>query len=118
MKKLFAWAPPLFWAAMIYYLSDQPQLPATPGGDKLAHLGTYLVLGALAVRALYLGTGASIAVGALAGGFFATWYGILDEVHQSFVPGRSSSVEDVLADAAGALLGTLLAYAIYRRRAR
>ncbi len=118
MRKVFLFLPPLVWAAVIYYLSDQPQLPATPGGDKLAHVGTYLVLGALSGRALYLGTGWVYSTGSLAAALFATWYGILDEVHQSFVPGRSSAVEDVMADAAGAVLGALLAHAIYRRRAR
>jgi len=36
-------------------------------------------------------------------------YGVLDELHQSFVPGRYASVADVLLDLAGAMLGLLLA---------
>jgi VanZ family protein len=35
----------------------------------------------------------------------ATAYGAIDEFHQSFVPGRSSTVADGIADAAGAALG-------------
>ncbi|HEB54007.1 MAG TPA: hypothetical protein ENI87_12200 [bacterium] len=35
-------------------------------------------------------------------------YGIVDEVHQSFVPGRDCSVADALSDAAGAALAVLL----------
>jgi VanZ family protein len=35
----------------------------------------------------------------------AVLYGLSDEVHQSFIPGRDASVGDVVADALGALLG-------------
>jgi VanZ family protein len=35
-------------------------------------------------------------------------YGIVDEVHQSFVPGRVCSVVDVLSDAFGAALAIAL----------
>jgi VanZ family protein len=36
-------------------------------------------------------------------------FGISDEWHQSFVPGRSADVLDVLADAAGGALGVAAA---------
>jgi VanZ family protein len=35
---------------------------------------------------------------------FTIVYGILDEVHQMYVPGRSPDVYDAMADAFGALL--------------
>ena len=35
-------------------------------------------------------------------------YGLSDELHQAYVPGRQSSFYDVLADGAGALLGAAL----------
>jgi VanZ family protein len=43
----------------------------------------------------------------------ATLYGVSDEVHQIFVPGRGPSVKDVLIDAVGAALG-VLALAVLR----
>jgi VanZ family protein len=41
-------------------------------------------------------------------------YGISDELHQSFVPTRDSSVIDVLSDSVGALLG-ILALVVFQR---
>ena len=46
----------------------------------------------------------------------ATVYGITDEWHQSYVPGRTSDPLDVVADFVGALLATLAARALMRRR--
>lgn len=34
-------------------------------------------------------------------------YGIIDEIHQNFVPGRESSVFDWFADVIGAVIGTI-----------
>ena len=38
----------------------------------------------------------------------AVLYGISDELHQAFVPGRGNSIWDVGIDAAGALIGLLI----------
>ena len=46
----------------------------------------------------------------------ASVYGILDEFHQYFVPGRVFAVTDMVINAAGALTGTLIAYFIFMRR--
>ena len=37
--------------------------------------------------------------------FLATAWGLSDELHQAFVPGRSAEVADLVADAIGALAG-------------
>ena len=41
-------------------------------------------------------------------------YGVLDEVHQRFVPGRMPDALDVLADLIGAVLGVYLLHALVR----
>ena len=33
-------------------------------------------------------------------------YGVSDEVHQMFVPGRTAALDDVVADTIGAVVGT------------
>jgi VanZ family protein len=40
--------------------------------------------------------------------FSAAFYGISDEIHQSFVPYRDGSVSDVLADILGAVCGVYI----------
>jgi len=45
----------------------------------------------------------------------ATLYGISDEWHQSYTPGRCPSAQDVLIDAAGALLGVFVWHRIRAR---
>lgn len=42
-------------------------------------------------------------------------FGMLDELHQKFVPGRSSKLTDVLIDTIGATLGIILVNYAYKR---
>ena len=42
----------------------------------------------------------------------ATGYGLVDEVHQYFVPGRTASLGDLVSDCCGALLSGVLARAL------
>jgi VanZ family protein len=77
------------------------------GGDKLAHLGGYAILGALSARAAYpsprpIRTGLAILVTVLV-------IGLLDEVHQSWIPGRATDIADWLADGVGGCIGILVA---------
>jgi VanZ family protein len=48
----------------------------------------------------------------------ATLYGVTDEVHQSFVPGRNPDWRDVVADGLGALLGAGVTIAVAHLRSR
>jgi VanZ family protein len=120
---LWLWLPVALDAALIFYLSSIPSLPAPPGpfSDKHFHFMSYAVLAALLVRALASArlrnvTG-RVAITAL---LLATLYGVTDEIHQMFVPGRTAAFDDLAADALGALAaaGLLLAWAIIRRQRR
>jgi VanZ family protein len=107
MKKL-RWIPVVLYAGLIFYLSSRPwptQSDLPPGTDKVIHFAIYFFLGfglVWAFRATrfkfshYL-----IWVAALIG--FS--YGISDEIHQSFVPGRDASIFDALADGIGSVFG-------------
>ena len=73
---------------------------------KLAHFVLYAALGSLAYGAFSLGERprrpfpASLGLGAL--------LAVLDEFHQSFVPGRSCEFRDMSIDMAGVLLGAVV----------
>ncbi len=108
---------------LIFIASSIPDVQALPGGvsDKTAHFWVYGVLGLLTYRALAADTLAGLTIPrAVLSVLIALAYGISDEFHQSFVPGRSPDVFDVIADtagAAGAVLVLLVAgYWLRRRR--
>jgi VanZ family protein len=84
--------------------------------DKVAHLGLYLVLGGTLAWAGWKGRGRAVSPWILL--LLGVAYGALDEVHQRFVPGRDSSLGDLLADSAGVLLGFLAVRAILRAWAK
>ena len=111
----------LLWAALIYYLSDQPSVDIKPmfaHQDKLLHLAAYFVLGFFTMgimRASRTGYRASQAWLVI---MLVGLYGLLDEYHQSFVPGRNASSLDFVADFAGGLLGAGLLFLLVRQLAR
>ncbi|WP_338450192.1 VanZ family protein [Niallia oryzisoli] len=46
----------------------------------------------------------------------ASLYGITDEIHQSFVPSRSSSMIDVVKDITGVLVASWIMYGAYHKK--
>jgi VanZ family protein len=111
--------PLVLWIGSILLVSSLPAATIDRVGlvvqDKVAHFLEYLILGFLAgrwernqyghpwpralVTALVLGLG------------IAT----LDEIHQSWIPGRDPSPWDWSADAGGISVGLLIALLRYRR---
>lgn len=105
------WLPPLLWAVLIFSLSHRNSLPMMDEPiihDKVAHALAYSILAGLLFRALdrqMMPAAAAWMAFAL-----ASAYGITDEVHQHFIPGRTSSVFDWYADVAGAALVSFAAW--------
>jgi VanZ family protein len=100
------WAPLIAYMAVIFYLSSLPEVPL-PGdvGDKQMHSLGYAFLGLLAVRAVAGGLPARVTPRvALLAMLITVGYGATDELHQSFVPGRSAEIYDLFADAVGGAL--------------
>lgn len=101
------WLPPLAWMGVIFFLSAQPDLPGPPGSvldtllKKTGHFVVYATLTILWYRALSRGGLADRTALGLAFAI-AVLYGLSDEYHQSFVPGRHPSLSDALIDAMGA----------------
>jgi VanZ family protein len=110
LRRLGLWLPPLVLMAVIFFLSAQPSLDSGLGavdvvGRKLVHLAIYGLLCFLWWRAFATVTGSGRA--ALAALLVASAYAVTDEVHQSFVEGRSGTVLDWAIDTAGAGLAAL-----------
>jgi VanZ family protein len=108
---------------LIFLGSAQSDVPDVPGhfSDKQMHAVEYAGLSAVACRAAAGGAlGALSAGAAVAGWGVATLYGVVDEVHQAFVPGRSPDLLDVVADATGAAIAAvgLWAWGIIARSRR
>ncbi len=93
--------------AFIFALSSQSSLPSLyefTGADKLIHVVAYAPLGLLIAFAL----SRSVPKGNLLflTSILALFYGLTDEFHHYFVPGRSASGLDLMADGFGALIGS------------
>ena len=95
-----------FAAALVFQLLALPEPAFVPSvtaviTDKALHA---LVFGALAVLLWVLagGRGALVIFAAVIG------IGMLDEMHQLFIPGREADVADLVADAAGTALALYL----------
>jgi len=101
----------LAWMALIWALSSRPPTDLTPGSptgawvSNLAHAPEYAGLAtwiALASRR----AGADVAPSARLSFWivaFCVVHGVVDELHQSTVPGRDASVLDIVTDLVGAL---------------
>ena len=120
-RQLLAWSAVMSYCGLLYYLSDQPRLrppQGMPSSDTVAHVAAYAVLGWLwtvALRETWEGC-SSLAV-VLFTLLLTLGYGLSDEWHQSFVPGRVSSTADVVADVIGGGLGAGSFFLWTRRRA-
>jgi VanZ family protein len=114
LRTLHLFGPPILWCAAIFFLSNQPDLPSTPGGDKTAHVVAYAIMGLLFSRAFWFGTRWMEHRPFLAAAVVSAVYGATDELHQWFVPGRSASFADLIADAIGAGLGAAAFYLLAR----
>lgn len=93
----------LFWVSSRTGFGPVSEIP-----DWMTHGAGYAVLAVLACRALAGGLGRPVtaATAALAV-VISTAYGVTDEWHQAFVPGRVADAWDILKDLGGAAVGAL-----------
>ena len=120
MFALHPWARPLpllSMMAVIFTLSHQPgdsfTLPEIINIDKLLHILVYTLLGLTAWYALppnWRQDHPKMAAGLVVG--CCLLYGVTDEWHQSFIPGRLASAADIAADTVGGGLAMLIVNAL------
>ena len=102
----------ILYVLLIFFVSSRSGI--TPPGpdfvmkDKMAHFGEYLVLGVL----LFGGIGWTVSRSGLITFLFLFAVGVsiaaLDELLQSYIPGRNMDLYDWFADAAGVAVGVAL----------
>lgn len=111
-----AWGPAALWALVLFLLSElrgvpEPLTPLTVIPSPLIHVLLYTTLGAALAWGRHHGPLRPPHAVLLGIGYV---YGALDEWHQSFVPGRTPSAADWVADMVGVTLGYALATAALR----
>ncbi|MEN9791624.1 MAG: hypothetical protein RLZZ63_1282 [Gemmatimonadota bacterium] len=102
--------PALLWAALILVGTSWPNITVGPditGLDKVVHFGmyggfAYLLLRASRYRAAWGRVMIVLACVAV--------FGLIDEVHQDYIPGRSASLADWFADILGGATGAVLSH--------
>jgi VanZ family protein len=113
-------APAVVMAALWWSSSRSPQPQPFDLVRALLHNGMHVVAWSVLAASIWgamrrrdvANQRAAVAVGLVG----AVIYGVVDEIHQSFVDGRVSSISDVLSDTAGALLGVMGCAAAFDRR--
>jgi VanZ family protein len=110
----------LAWMGIIFAMSARETVPVPPGFSAhltsiAGHFGVYFVL------AIFLWWMLSFLMNDGPRRYVTAWvlsvlYGISDEWHQAFVPGRTPDVRDVMTDAIGAACGLLFVWWLVRRQ--
>ncbi len=108
------WLPLVVWLALIFGLSSIPGLSTDDvrlprGSDKCVHFIEYAIFAMLYYRGLSYGGVRirwSVVIVVVAAGIAVA---ALDEMYQSYIPRRDSSVFDLAADSAGVVTGTAAA---------
>lgn len=106
-KLLKFWSPVFVWAAIIFSFSAKPTNPVSEIYwkdfivKKLAHVVVYAILAIFLYRAFK-----KEGVDRKKAGYYsiivAVLYGLTDEFHQSYTPGRDPKLRDVIFDTIGA----------------
>lgn len=103
------WLPPVIWGSIIFSFSSLHTISTTDFylGDfilkKTAHVMEYGIFATLLYRAL-IGSGVKKEKAMWVAVLMAFIYGVTDEFHQSFTPGRTPTLRDILIDTTGAAI--------------
>ncbi|MDG5471204.1 VanZ family protein [Jeotgalibacillus sp. ET6] len=116
--KIFFTALPFLYMSLIWFLSDRPSDTVLALQNESLdlfikeslHLVEFGILHFLFIAAL-LAHGKLTTATHTAAAVFAAFYGLLDEIHQAFVPSRSATVIDAIKD----LIGVIIVYVVIQR---
>jgi len=111
-RKALVFIPLIVYWIILFTATTLPmkELPSIALGDKVNHFSAYLLLSVMLFLTLIFQR-RNILLQKYAAQFallIASVYGVLDEIHQLFIPGRSAEVLDWAADTGGALIGVII----------
>jgi len=107
-----AWFFVFVYASLIFYLSSIQKLPEpikVKNVDVFYHVIEYGILGFLLFVAMRRTKQIPRSYVLPLAVVFAALYGLSDELHQLFVPGRLCNIKDMLSDFLGSGIGAVLA---------
>jgi len=111
-KKYLIHLPLIIYWLILFVLTSLPASVAiiTEFGDKISHFGAYGLLSVFLYLTMYF-QDKFLLLKKYPGIFtiiIASFYGMLDEIHQIYVPGRFAEVLDWLADFTGSVIAVLI----------
>lgn len=113
MTTTLKWILAVFWTAFIVYglaspPSTTPRFPwlAIEGMDKVVHVILFGIEAALCIWAIGKGLNTSLLVAVIV--WCTVLGGVMEVVQYNWVEGRTGDAIDLLADAAGAVVGALV----------
>ncbi|MDD2225086.1 MAG: VanZ family protein [Candidatus Shapirobacteria bacterium] len=114
INKIIRFIPSIIWMSVIFYFSSR-QTTGIGGTNetnrflilKSFHLIEYAFLAGLLSLAIFKKKWVIL---------IAYLYAISDEIHQSFVPGRTSRLRDTLIDLIGILIGIFIIDKIFSKK--
>ncbi len=108
----YYWLPVIVYMGFIFFMSGRSSIPIVSEikinyFDLVEHLIEYFILAVLLIR---LTINSNLNKPFLTAIIISVAYGVLDEVHQLYVPGRIFSFFDMIADAVGSVLVVIFKY--------
>lgn len=117
-RAILIYLPLIIYWLILFIATSLPTdyIPSVGVGDKFSHFFAYMVLSVLLYFTFSLQTRSEILkkYPAIITILVGSVYGILDELHQMLIPGRSAEFLDWIADFVGTIVGVLLARLLYR----
>ena len=118
-KVYLVYVPLVIYWIFLFIATSLPatHVPSFAVGDKIKHFGAFFGLSILLSLTLIYQNKVLLfkkyfVVSALA---ISSIYGLVDEIHQSFIPGRNSEFLDWLADSLGAAAGVFIIFYLLKR---
>ena len=118
-KVYLVYVPLIIYWIMLFTATSLPaaNLPSVAISDKIKHFGAFFGLSVLlSLTLLYQNKNSLFKNYFLAAALvISSIYGLLDEIHQNFVPGRNSEFLDWVADSLGAAVGVFVVFYLLKK---